>query len=169
MGLDMYLNVKKYVNQNDGYGEKAVRRPEYDAVVKAAGLDKFTNDSSVSIYGANVFVTAAYWRKANAIHNWFVTECQNGVDECQEVYIDIEKLKELRSICADVLLNKNDHSYCESILPTVSGFFFGGTEIDDWYFDDAEYTYKRLGEILDMLEESLKNDEWFSVTYQSSW
>ena len=27
----------------------------------------------------------AYWRKANAIHGWFVAECADGVDESQQI------------------------------------------------------------------------------------
>ena len=169
MGLDMYLNVKKYVNQNNGYGPDAVRRPEYDAIVKAAGLDKFTNDPSVSIYGANVSVTAAYWRKANAIHSWFVTNVQNGVDECQEGYVGLDQLKELVAACADILLHKDDHDYCREVLTPTGGFFFGSTDIDEWYFQDIEYTYNRLTELINMLEDCIKNEEWFDVTYQSSW
>lgn len=166
MGLDMYLSVKKYVSQKDGYGPEAVRRPEYDAIVKAAGLDKFANHDSVSIYGVNVGVTAAYWRKANQIHKWFVDNCQNGVDECQEVYVSIDQLKELRSVCAEVLLNKDDKVFIEDTLPPQSGFFFGTEDIDEWYFSDVQYTYDRLGELLELLD---NKDELYTVTYQSSW
>ena len=169
LGLDQYLSVKNYVNKNNGWGEDAVRRPEYDAIVKAAGLGKFTTDPSVSIYGANVGVTAAYWRKANHIHKWFVANVQNGEDECREHYVGIDKLKELVAVCADVLLHKDDKGYCEDVLPTGSGFFFGSTEYDEWYFAEVEYTHKRLTEIVNLLEEAVKNDEWFDVTYQSSW
>ena len=169
MGLDSYLSVKKYVNQNDGYGLNAVRRPEYDAVVNAAGLDKFTHDRSSSFYGANVSVTAAYWRKANHIHMWFVNNVQDGEDECRESYVDIDQLKELVAACADVLAHSDDKEYCQDILPTSAGFFFGSTEYDEWYFDDVEYTYNRLSAIITMLEESAKNEEYFDVYYQSSW
>lgn len=169
MGLDSYLSVKKYVNKNNGFGETAVRRPEYDAVVNAAGLDKFVNDESVSIYGANIGVTAVYWRKANQIHNWFVQNVQDGEDECREFYVGLDKLKQLVADCADVLLHKGDHVYCDSVLPTGAGFFFGSTEYDEWYFDEVEYTYNRLSTIIAMLEESAKNEEYFDVYYQSSW
>ena len=169
MGLDMYLNVKKYVNQNDGWGADAVRRPEYDAVVKAAGLDKFTKDESVSIYGANVSVTAAYWRKANHIHKWFVDNIQDGVDNCQESYVGLEALQELVDICKTVLENKGNTTLAEELLPVHQGFFFGGYEYDEWYYGDIEYTRDRLTEIIKMIEDAHKNDVWFDVTYQASW
>ena len=31
----------------------------------------------------SILEDVGYWRKANAIHNYFVQRCQNGVDECQ--------------------------------------------------------------------------------------
>lgn len=169
MGLDMYLNVREYVNRSDGYGPSAVIRPEFDRIVSDANLDKFIKDERVNIYGTNVSVTAAYWRKANQIHKWFVDNVQNGEDECREHYVSIEKLKELRGVCAEVLLNKDDKVFIEDILPPQSGFFFGTEDIDDWYFEDVQYTYTRLGEIIDLLEDESSKGNYFDVTYQASW
>jgi len=53
---------------------------------------------------------------------------------------------------------------CEELLPTQSGFFFGGTEYDEWYIDDIKYTRDRLQAILDLLD----LDKW-DIYYHSSW
>lgn len=53
---------------------------------------------------------------------------------------------------------------CEELLPTQSGFFFGGTEYDEWYIDDIKYTRDRLQAILDLLD----FDKW-DIYYGSSW
>jgi hypothetical protein len=45
----------------------------------------------------------AYWRKANAIHKWFVANVQDGVDECQEAYVEREQLQELLEICETII------------------------------------------------------------------
>jgi hypothetical protein len=103
-----------------------------------------------------------YWRKANAIHDWFVREVQAGVDECQESYVSTEKLKTLRDLCREVM---NDKEKANSLLPTRSGFFFGDTSYDEWYFMHIENTEKQLTEVLED-EEFLKSWEFY---YQSSW
>src|SRR6187401_2153229 len=48
-----------------------------------------------------------YWRKSNQIHNWFVTNVQGGVDECQESHVPREKLEELLAICEEAIKTKN--------------------------------------------------------------
>ena len=49
----------------------------------------------------------AYWRKANAIHRWFVDHVQNGVDKCQESPVTREQLNELLSVCHEVIKAAN--------------------------------------------------------------
>ena len=107
-----------------------------------------------------------YWRKANQIHNWFVETCQGGVDECQEVYVSIDQMKELADLCRQVIL---DPSKAEELLPTSSGFFFGSTDIDEWYIEQLRYTADRLTELVKIAENESKNDNYISFYYQSSW
>jgi len=95
-----------------------------------------------------------YWRKANAIHNWFVENVQDGVDECQEVHVPWEKLQELKALCRRVLDTKNPIG-----LEPTPGFFFGSTEVDEYYFQDIDDT-------LDILD---KLDEEETYYYQASW
>lgn len=148
MGLDMYLKGKKYVSE---YFEK-------DAYEKLNSFDIGQKSFKIN----SVEIEVMYWRKANAIHRWFVRECQNGVDDCREYYVSPEKLRELRDLCREVLENRDRAS---ELLPTSSGFFFGDIEYDEWYFDSIERTVIALTEILDD-EEFLKVWE---INYQSSW
>lgn len=62
-------------------------------------LDNGNTDSNVQILS----VPIRYWRKANAIHNWFVENIANGVDECQEIYVTIEDLHNLDDVILDTL------------------------------------------------------------------
>ena len=50
-----------------------------------------------------------------------------------------------------------------SLEPT-SGFFFGGTEKDEWYYGSLEYTVDTLNSIL-----AGTQDESYSFYYQASW
>jgi hypothetical protein len=63
------------------------------------GLDMYLMDAE----GAEV----GYWRKANAIHGWFVRELANGVDECQPIHVSRENLVVLRQLCLEALRDRN--------------------------------------------------------------
>ena len=105
-----------------------------------------------------------YWRKANAIHKWFVDNVQAGVDECQETYVPVEKLYELRDICAAVMASPDQAS---ALLPGQGGFFFGGTDYDEGYFDDVQSTLNWLNDLL--LKDALDAMDGWDFYYQSSW
>lgn len=49
--------------------------------------------------------------------------------------ISKEDAEELLSKCKEVLLN---HSKGSELLPTTSGFFFGSTDYDKYYYRDVE-------------------------------
>jgi hypothetical protein len=101
-----------------------------------------------------------YWRKANAIHNWFVKNIQEGNDDCGTYYVSKENLENLLKIVKKVLINP---ILADQLLPTHEGFFFGGAEYDKWYFQDLEKTETELTKILKNW-----NDEW-EYHYHSSW
>lgn len=101
-----------------------------------------------------------YWRKANAIHKWFVDTVQGGFDVCEPHAVTVGELLELKNVCALVLEN---HDLADELLPTESGFFFGSTEYDDWYFENLARTVNQLDDLLAEASE----DEVF--VYRSSW
>ena len=101
-----------------------------------------------------------YWRKANAIHKWFVDNCQDGIDECQDTYVEKESLEELLDLCKQV---KKDNKLAPTLLPATSGFFFGGTDYDEWYFDAINHTIKAISALL------AEDISQASIYYHSSW
>ena len=109
------------------------------------GLSMYLNDQDYNV---------GYWRKANAIHNWFVINVQGGEDDCNEFKVLYEDLLKLKNLCEQVLETKDT-----TLLPPKEGFFFGVTEIDERYFDDLRNTI----EIIDSL------DPYGDYYYQSSW
>ena len=66
------------------------------------GLDMYLYAKSKNDEVENV----GYWRKANAIHGWFVRELANGVDECQVIEVPRARLEELRGLCLKTLSQK---------------------------------------------------------------
>lgn len=177
MGLDMYLTKTKRVKelQVEDYAAANNALPwsveEYD---KEGGLKKLCPeiegieqlDEVVYLKGENFkYMTikqeVGYWRKANHIHNWFVEKCQDGIDECQLTEVTKEQLEDLLETCYKVI-NKKENP--ENALPTASGFFFGGTNYDQYYYDDIKNTIK-------ILEETINKTDWDKeiVFYQSYW
>lgn len=132
-------------------------KAKFDTVADAIGVREFMDKELPSIQCS---VKVGYWRKANAIHDWFVQNCQNGEDDCRESYVSIEQLEELRKICKMVLEN---HALASEYLPTTSGFFFGSTDYDEWYFQDLQSTVEIIDNAL-----SKVSDDW-TFSYQSSW
>ena len=144
-------------------------------------------------YGA-ISDEVAYWRKANAIHGWFVKTVQRGTDDCQSYYVHKEQLERLLTICKCIKENVrmakgkiiNGYKYdgdlsemvpiyeegeyvenpevCEKYLPSKDGFFFGSTNYDQWYMNDITYTIEALTKILEETD-----FETQMVYYRASW
>ncbi len=152
MGLDMYLYKKNYMRTGDIY------KSEYhnEVIVKTGGeVDTKIKPERIKYIVEEV----GYWRKANQIHKWFVDNVQNGIDECQSSYVSRESLEELLELCKQV---RDDNSKAEELLPSASGFFFGGTEYDEWYFNDINHT-------IEIIEECLGDEGADDFEYSSSW
>lgn len=134
-----------------------------------------------------------YWRKANQIHNWFVKNIQNGVDDCDyHREVREEDLRELLDVCQRVLDScelvdgkicsgytyeegkripimedgkyVKDFSVAANLLPSTSGFFFGGTDYDEWYVQDIKNTINIITKVLETTDFDTQ-----MIYYCSSW
>ena len=108
----------------------------------------------------------AYWRKHNAIHNWMVKNVQRGEDNCAMYSLTDFALKELLSSCKAVLANPTVEN-AMAILPTVDGFFFGGTDLTEEY--ELEYYLDGLKYTVEVIEDLLSKDKYDYFVYESSW
>lgn len=109
----------------------------------------------------------AYWRKFNALHGWFVNECAGGLDECQNIYVDEDKLVELLETLKKV---SDNFTLAKELLPPVQGFFFGGDEIDEYYKEDVNSTIKIIEELLKEHEQSKEYGLYSGdFEYRASW
>lgn len=155
MGLDMYLNKRVFVGAN------------YQPRKVTGTVELRSNDIPISINFDKIVCIeeeTGYWRKANAIHNWFVENVQGGVDDCEKYYVSTDNLKSLLdtvNTVLDSIKSESSPETAKSLLPTTEGFFFGSKSYDEWYFQDLEYTKE-------ILESALK-DENGEYYYQSSW
>lgn len=180
MGLDMYL-YREIETQNYNFVEPSknvqilniepkVQDKEFKELLqKAIEPDK-------AFYSPKITIIGKTWRKVNAIHNWFINKA--GVeDDCTPFEIETEWLYELKDTTSEILNLYHAHKVEEASklatlkMPTTSGFFFGSTDIDSYYFQNLEDT-------LEFLESETKLIEKFkdsnlsillSYEYRASW
>ena len=139
MGLDMYLERHLWIDGEtrvsiNGKRQKGVKTVVYEE---------------------------AYWRKANAIHAWFVDNVQEGKDECRPHLVEVKQLKKLLAIAKRV---QKSPELGRELLPTRGGFFFGGTDYRQDYMADIDLTVKQLTAVL-----GKKTDDGSWFVYRSSW
>lgn len=104
----------------------------------------------------------AYWRKANAIHRWFVEHVQGGHDECGSTPVTREQLEQLIDVCQRVL---DWQHLAVDLLPTSdAGAFWGRQDYGERYFDHVANTIQQLNRAL----ADCKEPDWQFV-YSSSW
>jgi hypothetical protein len=133
MGLDSYLNkMPRYrgATANDVYAVESyldwintTEEGRTSCTLKEwCGLDKEPHKSYVDFYEKffktryytwdtehkyghdGIIEQVGYWRKANQIHNWFVENIQDGIDDCDyHREVTEEDLEELLDVCKRVL------------------------------------------------------------------
>lgn len=168
MGLDMYLSARRYCS---GYSDT-------EAHIQLTPLaDKFLPPAEDAQTAITIERNVMYWRKANQIHSWFVTNVQNGTDDCSTYDVSREQLEELRDICVRVRdgtkLKKakvtNGYTFtatgqkkpiledgevmtnpelAKELLPCTKGFFFGSTDYNSWYMRDITDTIEQIEKVL---------------------
>ena len=174
MGLDMYLRKSPKFLDNPKQNEAVIDfvkwiRSGYDCTFRQWCIESSENlpDSQTIVKFIESFPSksfdeeVAYWRKANAIHGWFIENIQGGVDDCGSYNVTKENLEDLKSLCSRVLAN---HNLAPELLPVTPGFFFGTYDYDECYFEKLKYTV----EICDRLLEET-DFERYDLYYQSSW
>ena len=182
MGLDMYLNKKHYV-QKWSFQEP---HEQFEVTVTKGGKPY----EAIKLERINyVEEQVMYWRKFNALHAWFVENVQGGIDECQVSYVSRVHLEELVETLKKVVASMEnspkipvsvecgwkdgekmyeeimvhaDTSVAEELFPTQAGFFFGGTEYDEYYLEQVKET-------LAMLETELASEDGADYSYHASW
>lgn len=141
----------------------------------------------------NNLINIGYWRKANAIHKFFVDKAQKGIDDCGYYEITKEIIQELHDKCKEIVYNSKlidgdvlsyqnwdengnkcyhyhkgkiieNAELCKDLLPTQDGFFFGTTEYNEYYLEDIKDTLKLTENILSMID-----FETNDLIYHSSW
>lgn len=193
MGLDMYLKRGKKIPKIswDEYKEIRNKVAIDDEEVLEKYKDYVVNCGEY--YKWNDLVKeVGYWRKANQVHKWMVDKVQNGVDDCDLYEVKKEDLERLLWICECIVQNcklidgkvVNGYTFkdgmkvpiiengkvmtnidvAKNLLPTSSGFFFGGIDYDEYYMSDITNTIEIIKRVL---KETNFDEEY--ICYESSW
>jgi len=183
MGLDMYLYGKRYLwKYPEEHPDNKISNDIQQMFPEIKGTDKRVQYVEIAV---------GDWRKANAIHKWFVDNVQEGNDNCRDYGVSREDLQKLLELCKKVVkiaktkegkvangytigkkgekvyqyekgLTITNKKAVAKLLPTQEGFFFGNTDYDRYYLENVKNT-------ISIIEECLKlPDEW-DFEYGSSW
>lgn len=93
MGLEMYLEAKRYVAPSDTQTEP-MRRAIGAAIGYVPSKEKPGQDPSL-LEVSGVTVRVGYWRKCDALHQWFVSNVQEGINDCRPAFVSVDILIEL--------------------------------------------------------------------------
>ena len=183
MGLDMYLEGsfstrayerptdQDYADMREGKEVKIEKSPEFEDAIAAIGFE----DAPIAhAYNHFQYVFPIItWRKANAIHKFFVDEVQGGNDNCERHYVsrgDLKILLDRINTILDIKTPVAREMKAEELLPTdIEGCFFGSKEYDDWYYQDLKRTKDILEKVFEYEENAEAGKCFDSFYYQSSW
>ena len=159
MGLDMYIHKVKKTDHSIKELEELDRnaQPDNPALVEFQPLAQPFPDLESPFY--SIFHQVAYWRKFNALHQWFVTNVQLGIDNCGNYELTTDHLRELLEVLEEVFNLKN-----ATKLPPTQGFFWGSIEVDDHYWYNVSTAIKTISDLI--FDTDWSKERLF---YQSSW
>ena len=156
--MEFVLKLQKNVPLYNVYDYKLCKFG-YDSYKKELGKILEPNQVVEVISKEHPFcVYQAYFRKVNFLYRYFSDRLEN---EC--CFVDKSVIEELISTCEDVLAHKGDEDYAAEHLPTTSGFFFGSTAYDEWYWKDVKSCIKQMKKLI----KPLKDEDY--VLWEFSW
>lgn len=191
MGLDMTLVKKVYVRN----WRHMKPHERHSIVVKRGGKVRTDINADKIEY---VVELVGEWRKANAIHGWFVRNVQNGEDDCGSYGVSVEELVELRETCLKVIdasklvkgkvvngytIKRNDEGEVEEIPMIEEGYVIEDDSVakkllptsEGFFFGSTDYNewyiddLKLTVEIIDKALKGFESELDVDFEYSSSW
>ena len=162
MGLDIYFQKHKNFNLQierafdkfwDKFNEDMLVS-EVRALAEKLGIaDRLTIEECE--YDGHPFVDASrndtervgYMRKHNHLLPYFKYE-----DNCSDRFVSKSEVEAFIDDAKTVISHRYEddaQEVAEDLIPTESGFFFGSTEYDEYYYADLEEDIRIFEEILD--------------------
>ena len=138
--------IAELIKNNDREGLIELLKPfkTYDFEFKR--LDECTDDAIQ--YWVNEIIDSyashedMYYRKVNFLYAFFSEKLDN--EECVVTRHDCEQIIKF----GELILETRDMDIAKKLLPTQSGFFFGSTDYDDYYYIDVKDAVEQFKEYL---------------------
>lgn len=93
-----------------------------------------------------------YYRKVNQLQNYF--EDKHDIDNCGKVILTENIVKDILNRVNQVLEN---NELAEELFPTTNGFFYGGTDYDEYYYNIIKVIKENMNKLLNDYSEDLSN------------
>lgn len=163
MGLDMYFYARKTTYKSFSKWDKPSRVDETDYPEDLKTFSDYIYDRNFKSVQTETEYQIGYFRKFNALHSYIVKTFANGIDNCQDILLykaDIAKIKKV----LDDILKVGTEEKAKETLPTQSGFFFGGTDYGEYYFEEVKVAADLMQSFLDNFD-----FENYQLVYRASW
>lgn len=135
MGLDIYFHKRNYSDHNPN--EPIGKDEEGKNIYEDMGKD------------------IAYFRKVNFLMSYF-NYLEGEDDNCYYKEIERSEIEDLVEDCDYTLQHKAEileGKMTDIPLEPTGGFFFGSTDIDEYFFDEVKDVMDTFKEVLDNLSE----------------
>ena len=164
MGLDMYFYARKttYKSFSKWDNPESTKEVNYPEDLKT--FSDYIYDRNFKSVQTETIYQIGYFRKFNALHSYIVKTFADGIDNCQDIILYKEDVEQIKKVLDDVLNAHQQVEKAKEILPTQSGFFFGGTDYDEFYFEDVKVAADLMQNLLDNFD-----FEKYQLIYEASW
>ena len=164
MGLDMYFYARKSTYKSFSKWDKPDSADETNYPEDLKTFSDYIYDRNFKSVQTETSYQIGYFRKFNALHSYIVKTFADGIDNCQDIILYKEDVEQIKKVLDEVLNAHQQVEKAKELLPTQSGFFFGGTDYDEFYFEDVK-------DAADLMQSFLDNFDFesYQLVYQASW
>lgn len=164
MGLDMYFYARKTTYKSFSKWDKPDRADETNYPEDLKTFSDYIYDRNFKSVQTVISYQIGYFRKFNALHSYIVKTFADGIDNCQDIILYKEDVEKIKRVLDDVLNVHQQAEKAKEILPTQSGYFFGGTDYDEYYFEEVKVAADLMQNLLDNFD-----FEKYQLIYRASW
>lgn len=164
MGLDMYFYARKTTYKSFSKWDKPDRADETNYPEDLKTFSDYIYDRNFKSVQTVISYQIGYFRKFNALHSYIVKTFADGIDNCQDIILYKEDVEKIKKVLDDVLNVHQQAEKAKEILPTQSGYFFGGTDYDEYYFEEVKVAADLMQNFLDNFD-----FENYQLVYRASW
>ena len=164
MGLDMYFYARKTTYKSFSKWDEPNSANEVNYPKDLKTFSDYIYDRNFKSVQTETSYQIGYFRKFNALHSYIVKTFANGIDNCQDIILYKEDVEQIKKVLDEVLNAHQQVEKAKELLPTQSGFFFGGTDYDEYYFEDVK-------DAADLMQSFLDNFDFekYQLVYRASW